>query len=54
MNLGKYQTAAQSILDALRLQHSEASEAYAYGQNGGSAKGVTSETLWNSLKGACF
>ncbi|OWT42085.1 peroxin-5 [Cryptococcus neoformans Bt1] len=54
MNLGKYQTAAQSILDALRLQHSEASEAYAYGQNGGGAKGVTSETLWNSLKGACF
>lgn len=54
MNLGQYQAAAQSILDALRFQHSGASEAYAYGQNGGGAKGVTSETLWNNLKSACF
>ncbi|WWD19889.1 hypothetical protein CI109_104358 [Kwoniella shandongensis] len=54
MNLGQYPLAAQSSLDALRLQHADASEGYLFGEAGGGAKGVTSDALWNSLRGACM
>ncbi|WVQ78111.1 hypothetical protein IAT38_000192 [Cryptococcus sp. DSM 104549] len=54
MNLGQYSMAAQSSLDALRIQHADASEAYAFGEAGGGAKGVTSDALWNCLRSACL
>ncbi|WWC91978.1 uncharacterized protein L201_006932 [Kwoniella dendrophila CBS 6074] len=59
MNLGQYPLAAQSALDALRLQHSDISEGYSFLQQNVSgaehrnSKGVTSEALWNTLKSAC-
>ncbi|KAK8853461.1 hypothetical protein IAR55_004168 [Kwoniella newhampshirensis] len=54
LNLGQYPLAAQSALDALRLQHADASEGYLFGEVGSGAKGVTSDALWNSLRGACL
>ncbi|WVO12844.1 hypothetical protein L204_100452 [Cryptococcus depauperatus] len=54
MNLGQYPAAAQAIIDALRLQHADASEAYGFETDGKRAKGVTTESLWNNLRSACF
>ncbi|WWC95110.1 hypothetical protein V866_001962 [Kwoniella sp. B9012] len=56
INLGQYPLSAQSALDALRLQHSDASEGYSFGQEGSKvkSKGVTSEALWNALRSACI
>ncbi|OCF61522.1 hypothetical protein L486_01170 [Kwoniella mangroviensis CBS 10435] len=56
INLGHYSLSAQSALDALRLQHSDASEGYSFGQEGSKvkSKGVTSEALWNALRSACI
>ncbi|WRT69960.1 uncharacterized protein IL334_006951 [Kwoniella shivajii] len=57
INLGQYNLAAQSALDALRLQHSDASEAYSFGHEGSGikgSKGVTSEALWTALRTACI
>ncbi|WVR09661.1 hypothetical protein IAU60_006736 [Kwoniella sp. DSM 27419] len=51
-NLGQYRLGAQSALDALRIQHADASEGYAFGDANG-AKGVTSDALWNTLRAAC-
>ena len=55
INLSQYPTAAQHILEALRLQHSEATEGYIgrHQRSQTSPKGVTSETLWNTLRNAC-
>ncbi|WVQ94953.1 hypothetical protein IAU59_002043 [Kwoniella sp. CBS 9459] len=53
INLGQYLLGAQSALDALRIQHADASEGYAFGENVSGSKGVTSDALWNTLKGAC-
>lgn len=54
INLAQYPLAAQHILSAIRLQHSDATEAYSSGTIGTSAKGVTSDALWNSLRTACL
>lgn len=54
INLAQYPLAAQHILSAIRLQHSDATEAYVSGTVGTSAKGVTSDALWNSLRTACL
>lgn len=54
MNLAQYPTAAQRVLDALRLQQADATEGYAAGTAGRAAKGVTSDALWNSLRNACL
>ncbi|WVQ71623.1 hypothetical protein IAR50_001163 [Cryptococcus sp. DSM 104548] len=58
MNLGQYTPAAQSIVDALRLQHADASEGYSFAQReggmGGGSKGVGSDALWNNLRGVCI
>ena len=54
MNLAQYPTAAQRVLDALRLQQADATEGYAAGTAGKAAKGVTSDALWNSLRNACL
>ncbi|OCF44518.1 hypothetical protein I317_01590 [Kwoniella heveanensis CBS 569] len=53
INLGQYPLGAQSALDALRIQHADASEGYAFGENVSGSKGVTSDALWNTLRGAC-
>ncbi|WWC72276.1 uncharacterized protein I206_106238 [Kwoniella pini CBS 10737] len=52
VNLGQYPLAAQSALDALRLQHSDLSEGF--GQENKRSKGVTSDALWNVLRSACI
>jgi peroxin-5 len=52
-NLGQYPLAAQRILDALHLQHADATEGYVTGK-AGSIKGITSDTLWNTLRTACI
>lgn len=54
INLSQYSLAAQRILDALRLQQADATEGYASGTVGKAAKGVTSETLWTTLRSACL
>ena len=59
INLAQYPLAAQRILDALRLQHADATEGYAGThsadvQNKTSVKGVTSETLWDTLRNTCM
>lgn len=55
INLGQYAQAAQSVLDALRLQHADATEGYAAAQlKTISSKGITSGTLWNTLRNACM
>ena len=54
INLSQYALAAQSVLDALRLQQADATEGYASGTVGNAAKGVTSETLWQTLRSACM
>ncbi|TYJ56585.1 hypothetical protein B9479_002677 [Cryptococcus floricola] len=58
LNLGQYKPAAQSIVDALRLQHADASEGYSFAQReggmGGGSKGVGSDALWSNLRGACI
>lgn len=55
INLAEYSKAAQSLLDALRLQHADATEGYASNQEGRTApKGVTSEVLWTTLRNACL
>ncbi|ORY31600.1 hypothetical protein BCR39DRAFT_571085 [Naematelia encephala] len=57
INLAQYSLAAQSILDALRLQHADASEGYSTSGSRMSvkaARGVGSETLWNTLRSACL
>nr|XP_019043858.1 hypothetical protein I302_07129 [Kwoniella bestiolae CBS 10118]OCF22788.1 hypothetical protein I302_07129 [Kwoniella bestiolae CBS 10118] len=56
INLGQYPLSAQSALDALRIQHSDASEGYSFGQEGSNvkSKGVTSDALWNALRSACI
>ncbi|WVF67355.1 hypothetical protein IAT40_002110 [Kwoniella sp. CBS 6097] len=53
INLGQYPLGAQSALDALRIQHADASEGYAFGEDVSGSKGVTSDALWNTLRGAC-
>ena len=54
INLAQYPRAAQHVLEALRLQQADATEGYAAGTVGNAAKGVTSETLWNTLRNACL
>lgn len=54
INMSYYNYGAQRILEALRLQQADATEGYAAGTVGGAAKGVTSETLWHTLKSACL
>lgn len=55
INLTQYDVAAQRILDALRLQHADATEGYASSKGANvSTKGVTSEVLWTTLKTACM
>jgi len=54
INLAQYPLAAQHIISAIRLQHTDATEAYVSGTVGTSAKGVTSDALWNSLRTACL
>ncbi|ORX40456.1 hypothetical protein BD324DRAFT_610773 [Kockovaella imperatae] len=51
VNLAQYAQAAQRILDALRLQHADATEAY----SGSSLqKGIGSNVLWSTLRNVCM
>jgi peroxin-5 len=54
INLAQYRLAAQCILDAIRLQHSDVTEGYGADTGGGNTKGVTSEALWTTLRMACL
>ncbi|KAL7420671.1 hypothetical protein Q5752_004622 [Cryptotrichosporon argae] len=53
-SLGQHATAAQCVLDALRLQQADASEGYVAGSEDRRTKGVTSESLWSSLRSSCL
>ena len=54
-NLAQYGLAAQNIIDAIRLQQAEATEAYSTADSARpGVKGVTSEILWTSLRNACM
>ncbi|GMK53494.1 hypothetical protein CspeluHIS016_0100800 [Cutaneotrichosporon spelunceum] len=54
VNLAQYRLAAQCILDAIRLQHSDVTEGYGADSAGDYTKGVTSEALWTTLRMACL
>lgn len=54
INLAQYRLAAQCILDAIRLQHSDVTEGYGADSAGDYTKGVTSEALWTTLRMACL
>ncbi|KAG1715745.1 hypothetical protein ID866_1413 [Astraeus odoratus] len=55
INLHRYEEALTHILDALVLQDSEGSDATGeMGSGGLNKRGVTSSTLWDSLKTACL
>lgn len=55
-NLGEYKEAACRVLDALRLQQADATEAYSSddGARPRESKGVTSSALWNTLRNSCM
>jgi len=54
INLAQYRLAAQCILDAIRLQHSDVTEGYGAESAGHYTKGVTSDALWTTLRMACL
>ncbi|KAK4687658.1 peroxin-5, partial [Tremellales sp. Uapishka_1] len=55
INLSQYPAAATSILQALHLQHSDATQASPAGSVGEETKkGITSHALWTSLRNACM
>ncbi|BEI91119.1 uncharacterized protein CcaverHIS019_0311890 [Cutaneotrichosporon cavernicola] len=54
INLAQYRLAAQCIVDAIRLQHSDVTEGYGADSTGDYTKGVTSEALWTTLRMACL
>ncbi len=54
IKLARYHEAGRYVLDAIRLQHATASEAYSSSTGSAHVKGVTSDILWQTLRTACM